>query len=387
MKLFVALLFCSTLIGKDPDILYLTWVKDPTSTIRLLWHTSDEETASKVTYRLPQEVSSQEVIGESWQVKETSTRVHLVDLETLEADQTYLFKIEGSEKEYRFRTMPKTLHRNVRFAVGGDAYYYWGTEVFQRMSRMIGRHDPDFYVIGGDLAYTTGKKHFLQGRRWELARWQTFLRTLQRTVKGQERRLIPFLPVVGNHDVTRNHQMFYELFTFPEKNKAYRFLDFGNYFRLIMLDTGHTSPIEGEQTRWLETALNYPGSYLFPIYHIGAYPSYYPFNNKTSSLLRELWSPLFEKYNVPVAFEHHNHCFKRTHPIKAGQIDPSGVVYLGDGSWGVPPRQYKTNLWYIAKTASINSCYIVTLTSDACTIEAKTPQAKTIDQIVLPNKS
>jgi hypothetical protein len=51
-------------------------------------------------------------------------------------------------------------------------------------------------------------------------------------------------------------------------------------------------------------------------------------------LNRECWAPLFEKHNVDVVLEHHDHTFKRTHPIKGGLVDKNGVTYLGDGSWG-----------------------------------------------------
>jgi len=44
--------------------------------------------------------------------------------------------------------------------------------------------------------------------------------------------------------------------------------------------------------------------------------------------------PLFEKHNVDFVLEHHDHTFKRTHPLRGGHIDSNGIVYLGDGSWG-----------------------------------------------------
>jgi hypothetical protein len=52
-------------------------------------------------------------------------------------------------------------------------------------------------------------------------------------------------------------------------------------------------------------------------------------------LNRKHWVPLFEKYRVPVVLEHHDHTFKRTHPLKGGHVDANGVLYLGDGSWGM----------------------------------------------------
>lgn len=390
MKLLyrVVFLLLACLLGaKESEVIYLTWVGDPTSTMTVLWHTTQRSSPDQLTYYLKGSSQSLVAQAETWRVDGTETYVHRVDLQGLQEDSLYLFKIEGDRREYSFKTMPRLLTRAVRFAVGGDAYYYWGTEVFKRMNQMIKAHDPDFYVIGGDLAYTIGKKRLLRGRGWELHRWQMFLRTLQRTIRGPEGRLIPFLPVVGNHDVKSNSsklQMFYELFAFPETGKAYRSLDFGKYLRLVLLDTGHTTPIEDGQTEWLSQKLETSeAAYTLPIYHVSAYPSYYPFLNKTSDLLRENWVPLFEKYRLPVAFEHHNHCYKKTHPIKDGKVDPAGVVYLGDGSWGVAPREPKLNLWYIEKVASINSVYIVTLSEKECTVEAKTSQGDTLDQMVV----
>jgi 3',5'-cyclic AMP phosphodiesterase CpdA len=264
------------------------------------------------------------------------------------------------------------------------------------MNRMIAFEKPDFVVIAGDLAYTVGTKNLLKGPKWALSRWQTFLRDLQRSL-GQDGKLIPMLPLVGNHDVnkpknrTDKPELFYEIFTFPEMGKSYRSLDFGDYLSLVMLDTGHTWPIVGDQTAWLEKTLQAKRSvpYLLMAYHVAAYPSYYPFIGASEELIRKNWVPLFEKYQVPFAFEHHNHTFKRTHPIKEGKVNPSGVTYLGDGSWGVPPRQVNTpeKIWYLAKSASVNSCYIVTLTEEKCLIEAKNTKGEVIDQVERASKA
>ena len=70
-----------------------------------------------------------------------------------------------------------------------------------------------------------------------------------------------------------------------------------------------------------------------------AYPSYRsPEGEKgafgTGEANRLHWCPLFEKFNVDVVLEHHDHTFKRTHPLTDGRNDKNGVLYLGDGSWG-----------------------------------------------------
>jgi hypothetical protein len=47
---------------------------------------------------------------------------------------------------------------------------------------------------------------------------------------------------------------------------------------------------------------------------------------------------LFDRYGVQLAFENHDHTFKRTYPLRAGKLDPRGTVYLGDGCLSEHPR-------------------------------------------------
>ena len=50
---------------------------------------------------------------------------------------------------------------------------------------------------------------------------------------------------------------------------------------------------------------------------------------------RKFWCPLFERHGVDAVLEHHDHTFKRTHPLVDGARNKYGVPYLGDGSWGM----------------------------------------------------
>jgi hypothetical protein len=79
--------------------------------------------------------------------------------------------------------------------------------------------------------------------------------------------------------------------------------------------------------------------HVFAVNHVPAYPSARSAagTDKTAGTgepNRAHWVPLFERYRVPVVLEHHDHTFKRTRPLLDGLTDKSGVVYLGDGSWG-----------------------------------------------------
>ena len=153
---------------------------------------------------------------------------------------------------------------------------------------------------------------------------------------------------------------------------------------MILLDTGHFQPIEGKQTLWLDRTLANRADIpiRLAVYHEAAYPSFYPYNGETPKKIRTNWCPLFDKHKLPAAFEHHNHAFKRTYPIKNNALDPDGVLYLGDGCWGAKPR--KTNdLWYLEKRARKNNVYLIDLSQESAQIQAIGLLGDTLDSVTL----
>jgi hypothetical protein len=166
--------------------------------------------------------------------------------------------------------------------------------------------------------------------------------------------MIPMVACIGNHEVDGGYgqprtkaPFFYALFDGLYPETGYATLDFGDYLSLVLLDTGHTSPIGGAQASWLERTLQarQDRPHVVVVNHVPAYPSFRnpePTPSKdgktmklgTGELNRKHWVPLFEKYRVPVVLEHHDHTFKRTKPLLGGLAHANGVLYLGDGSWG-----------------------------------------------------
>ncbi len=264
------------------------------------------------------------------------------------------------------------------------------------MNAQIAAKDPDFVVVGGDIAYTNGTRAVFKGKEWEIKRWRTFLKEWKEQMVTSDGRMIPMLPVLGNHDIKATalspkevHYLFYDLFALPEQGVPYRVVDAGNYLSLFLLDTGHSYHIEGQQAKWLEEALatRENSAYKMAAYHIGAYPSVYPYRGRTPKKIRSEWAPLFERYHINVAFEHHNHAYKRTHRMKEGKIDPDGVIYMGDGSWGVSPRKPR-HLWYLDAAAQANAVCLVTLGPEESRVEALSIQGDVIDSVLtFPTRS
>lgn len=168
--------------------------------------------------------------------------------------------------------------------------------------------------------------------------------------------------------------------------QGYNVLDFGNYMSIFLLDSAHTHPIEGKQAEWLAKAMEHRKdvSNKFAVYHVPAYPSVRDMNQEYSTKIRNYWVPLFDKFHLTAAFEHHDHDYKRTHPLKDGKVDPAGVIYLGDGAWGVDhPREVQglSQKWYLAHTLSARHFILMEVRPDHRHASSISSEGTLIDEI------
>jgi hypothetical protein len=321
----------------QPSTLFLTWQRDPTTTMTIQWIGVIGETAdTKVTYSTikPGTWQAQATIVKPY--PQTDLKIFRAELAGLAPGTDYQFRIGKMSPTYRFRTMPARATDTIHFISGGDCGVNSHT-----VSNNIqaARQDPMFAVIGGDLAYDNGKSVEIN---------LAFLRNYSKHMVGRGGRLIPMVTCIGNHEVDGGYKkprakapFFYALFDGLYPETGYATLDFGDYLSLVLLDTGHTSAIAGDQTDWLERTLKdrMDRPNVFVVNHVPAYPSFrralgVAGKEGTGEANRKHWVPLFQKYRVPVVLEHHDHTFKRTKPLLDGFNDKNGVLYLGDGSWG-----------------------------------------------------
>ncbi|MEE9405555.1 MAG: hypothetical protein V3V20_11740, partial [Algisphaera sp.] len=90
----------------------------------------------------------------------------------------------------------------------------------------------------------------------------------------------------------------------------------------------------------------------FAAYHVPAYPAHRPYETHHSASARTHWVPLFEEHQIDAVFEHHDHAYKRTHLLRGDQPHPQGILFLGDGAWGVEPRSVDPTRPYLAVAKS-----------------------------------
>jgi hypothetical protein len=339
----------------QPNTLFLTWQRDPTTTMTVQWIGAVGETAdTKVTYTA--------LKSDRWQVEppttkpypDTDLKVFRAELTDLSPGTDYQFRIGKKSPTYRFRTMPAKATDAIHFISGGDC----GVNPHAVANNtQAARQDPMFAVIGGDLGYDNGKS---------VETSLAFLRNYSKHMIGRDGRLIPMVACIGNHEVDGGYAkprtkapFFYALFDGLYPETGFATLDFGDYLSLVLLDTGHTSAIGGDQADWLEKTLKARAEHpnVFVVNHVPAYPSYRKMEGTdgkkgTGEDNRKHWVPLFEKYRVPVVLEHHDHTFKRTKPLLDGLADDNGVLYLGDGSWGrLRTPKDPEKLPYLAKSS------------------------------------
>ncbi len=419
----------------DPSGLLLTWQRDPTTTMTIDWHSVDGldvklvealSPAHNLPTKVPVYTRTRPAVLEfraagqtAWQKAEgrsfpfpfkedrqgslhrdgyshsfpaSERTVHRVELTKLASDALHEFRFDEGGRIYRFRTMPKTLTREVRIASGGDVGFGTWTE---RMNRIAASRDPDFALWGGDLAYCDGA----QAR---LGRWYDFFDSVKKSMITPEGRVIPVLAAVGNHEVQGGYYKkspdpresedarrlrvspYYMTFFAMPGQPGYNVLDFGDYLSVILLDSGHLNPVGGAQAAWLNETLaaRTRVPHVFPSYHVPGFSTFRPLTDRGATAIREAWVPLFEKYRLSVVFENHDHNYKRTVPIRNMQRDAAGVTYLGDGAWGafnigVKDREEK---WYLEKTDSLNHFILVTLKGAEEEFEAINLLGETFDR-------
>jgi hypothetical protein len=342
---------------KPQDTLFLTWQRDPTTTITAQWvgPTAGAPTTARVA---PAHTDAGWTSGKV-QVKpfgNTEVRVHRCEFTGLAPGTEYLLQLGTGPQAFRFRTMPAKATDTFTWVSGGDCGtnpHAIGTNV------LAAKQEPYFALIGGDLGYDNGTS-----ARTAIQ----FLQNYSVHMIDPQGRLIPLVTCVGNHEVRGGYKgkrtdatYYLPLFDGLYKETTYGALDFGDYLSLVLLDTGHVAPIQGEQTDWLDSALAERADrpHLIVANHVPAYPSFRapgaataPATGGAREMLgvkekaggtgdenRKYWCPLFEKHGVDAVLEHHDHTFKRTHPLIDGRKDRYGVPYLGDGSWGMlrPP--------------------------------------------------
>jgi hypothetical protein len=293
-------------------------------------------------------------------------------------DDTY-----GYTYERKFRSLPGG-DAPIRFVNGGDMGMDGRAVTIQRVAAS---HNPDFALLGGDLAYADGMigNHALWDSWFE--NWDTYMRR-------PDGAMIPIITCIGNHEVNKTAfakpalRAPWYLPLFGRQGKELYFSrKVGNNMVFLILDTGYINTFDGPQAQWLESTLQAHADvpHKFAVYHMPLYPAFSNYDGPRQTLARETWGPLFDQYGVRVAFEHDDHVAKRSHPIQGDAVAETGTIYVGDGAFGRESRDVDRELrWYNAMEVSTVHFWLVDVTREKVTLQAIDRKGVVFDAVTLP---
>lgn len=282
-------------------------------------------------------------------------------LDDLQSGMNYYFVIKddfGVSERYWFKTAPSEPEA-FTFIAGGDTKSSGlPLEAGRATSKMVSKLRPLFVIFNGD---------FNSGSGLDSLSWQRWLKDWQQLTFTEDGRIIPILPIHGNHENGDKGNLNY-IFNSPYHNNDSSSIYYsttigGNLVHLIALN----SEIEtgGAQKDWLEEDLKKNNDCTFKIagYHKPFRPHYS--GKRENDLLYSQWVWLFDQYGLDISIDADSHIHKITYPVRPDTLsvdadmgfvrdDEKGTMYIGEGSWGASPRKTDDDKSWTLASGSFN---------------------------------
>jgi hypothetical protein len=350
MKVFLAwyLFGVGMLYSENFKNMRVIWIERPQTEAMIIWDSDkpadgdyikivkgESDTDQKLFSHFDQAYTNIDKKGR--EIDEKKLYVRHIKCRDLDPSTKYTFTAySGKEKsrEYHFTTAPSD-DRNYKLVFVGDSRTR--IEVAQKISAQINelvKKDSEILAVlhGGDYANVP-----------ELKYWRPWLKAYSLTTSKMGR-LVPMIPVCGNHEFIRRSPLYGEAYGFPgEKQKYYYSCELSPQVRIAILNTEISTL--GDQQKFLrDTLKQYKKDKV--IWQLSAYhrPAYAAVKKPSAAMTA--WVPLFDEFDVDLVLESDGHCIKRTVPIKNNKLDPKGTVYLGEGGYGAPQRK-PGKKWYL----------------------------------------
>jgi len=239
---------------------------------------------------------------------------------------------------------------------------------------------PDFHLLAGDIAYAdvTGRGNPLMfvpsgGKpatgfdKFNPYVWDVYFGSIEASTSTT-----PWMFATGNHDMEAAYpEHGYgghlarldfpgngptacpSVYSFEYGNLAVLSLDANDVTREFEANAGYS---QGSQNDWVERTLagyraNPDIDFIVCFFHECAYST--ANNGASDGGVRAAWCDLFDRYQVDLALQAHNHVYERTDPIRAGAPtkvapdnsviypDTDGTVYYTVGSGGRPRSSFQ----------------------------------------------
>jgi acid phosphatase type 7 len=267
----------------------------------------------------------------------------------------------------------------VKFIAFGDSGQ--GTSAQGQIANRLKAETFDFAVHTGDLVYSSGSYAEFEARYFPY--YQPWLRAKS------------LFPVIGNHDDITGSATPYRTFfvlprdaatpTFPNNAERFYSFDYGP-IHFIALDTEaafQSAARRDEQLAWLESDLQQSQAmpWRVAIFHRppysagGEHGSYLP--------ARQVFVPLFERYNVQLVLNGHEHDYERTKPWKESTSPADhAVTYIVTGGGGAGLYPAATDVW-TAFSRSVHHYLRATATTSQIVIQTVDVNGAVFDGVTL----
>ncbi|MEM9527384.1 MAG: metallophosphoesterase family protein [Bacteroidota bacterium] len=342
--------------GQHPDHIVLNLTEDPSTSMSVTWRTSTAVTKGYAeiapatgapkfwryakTYMAKTEIADFTAVREA----EVVNVYHSVTFTDLEPGTMYAYRVGDGDvwsEWIQFKTAAAEA-TPFSFLYVGDAQNYI-LELWSRLIREGYRQAPDasFIIHAGDLINTAHNEQ----------QWHEWF-----TAGGFIHSMVPCLPTPGNHEHWPRTQAEFKgrerhlsvqwqpQFTLPKNGPAnldtlsetVYYVDYQDT-RIISLNSNQ---FQAEQVPWLDSVLtNNPQKWTVVTYH---HPLFSASDRRDNDELRKAWKPIFDKHNVDIVLQGHDHSYARGRSgvpernIVAGlnMRDYTGSVYVVSVSGG-----------------------------------------------------
>ncbi|MEV6734774.1 MULTISPECIES: metallophosphoesterase family protein [unclassified Streptomyces] len=291
-----------------------------------------------------------------------------VGLDRLRPGQTYYYGVghDGFDPaDHRnlgtlgtFTTAPSRAE-NFTFTAFGDqgvSYHALGNDA------VLLAQNPAFHLHAGDICYADSSGSGTAGDTYDARAWDQFLAQTETVAKT-----VPWMVTTGNHDM----EAWYSPQGYGGQNARWSLPDNGpdpvnqpgvysfvhGNVGVVALDANDVSyeiPANfgisgGKQTAWLDRRLgelrhHRDVDFIVVFFHHCAFST--TSAHASEGGVRDVWVPLFEKHQVDLVINGHNHVYERTDAIKGNKVgrkvpigertDPTqdGIVYVTAGAAG-----------------------------------------------------
>jgi len=319
------------------------WGADPRTTLTVAWATDGPVANAAVDVGVD-DTFGRTVTAETRTVPGWPVHYHRVTVDGLEAGRPYRYRIrhDGTATAPRtVRTAPAA-PEPFTFAAYGDQGTTDGAE---RVAGVLAAAAPTFTFCLGDLCYADPSGGVLPVGSVDHAAWDRWLAMVSKATAATA----AVLPAVGNHEIETGmgawgYDGFLDRIPLPGNGLAGLPTTWSARWGNVALVAADANDVSTEITRnngvsgggqlaWLERTLagwraDPAVDWIVVGFHHCAYCTN-TLHGSDAGVRR--WVPLFDRYGVDLVINGHNHCYERTHPLRAGVA----VAEVGrGGTWG-----------------------------------------------------